>query len=232
LAAALGKSAAGDATAAPRCRRGKTRCRNRCIAARRCCVRADCRPAGSGQICQQGSCRCPRGKKLCNGRCVGNAQSCGGNGSQPPPGGGSGCGGGQRRIGRACWPDAEERAFVTLINNHRAGRGLAALTLQNQLGTAAELHSQDQAANGYLDHTGSDGSSPGDRLRRAGYSASTWGENVYSGRATADAAFAAWRSSSGHNENMLGSNFTQLGVGRAQGSVGTWYWTTTFGRPA
>jgi uncharacterized protein YkwD len=130
------------------------------------------------------------------------------------------------------WPDSEEQACLTLINNHRAANGRPALTMQNQLGEAAELHSQDMAANQFLGHTGSDGSNPGQRITRTGYDWTAWGENVYwnSGNGSASAAVDWWKNSAGHNANMLGTTFTEIGVGRAQRSAnGSWYWTTTFG---
>ena len=39
-----------------------------------------------------------------------------------------------------------------------------------------------------------------------------------------------WQNSTDHNNNMLSTNFTEIGIGRAQSSsTGYWYWTTTFG---
>jgi uncharacterized protein YkwD len=118
-----------------------------------------------------------------------------------------------------------------LINNHRAANSRNPLTLQHQLTAAAEDHSQDQANNNFSGHTGSDGSNPGQRITRAGYDWSAWGENVYwnSNDGSANAAFTWWRNSSGHNANMLSANFTEIGIGRARSSTGTWYWTTDFG---
>lgn len=123
---------------------------------------------------------------------------------------------------------------MTLLNNYRAANGLASLALQNQLGRAAELHSQDQAANNFSSHTGSTGSSPEQRIAAAGYSASYTAENIYwnSGDGSASAAFNWWKESPGHNANMLSTNLTQFGIGRARSNTtGRWYWTTTFGRP-
>ena len=42
-----------------------------------------------------------------------------------------------------------------------------------------QAHSADQAANGFYDHTGSDGSDIGDRVRRAGYEFSSCAENIH-----------------------------------------------------
>src|SRR3954465_3749537 len=66
--------------------------------------------------------------------------------------GGSGGGGGYS-------PDSEERAFLDLINDYRSQKGVGALSLQDQLGAAAEFHSQDMAEKNYFDHRLSNGDS-------------------------------------------------------------------------
>jgi uncharacterized protein YkwD len=120
-----------------------------------------------------------------------------------------------------------------LINAYRQQNGLGTLTMQNQLGQAAELHSQDMATNNFGSHTGSDGSSPDQRINRTGYQWWNWGENVFWGSSSANVAFDWWKNSPGHNANMLHPQFTEIGVGRAfnASSQFDWYWTTTFGRP-
>ena len=49
-------------------------------------------------------------------------------------------------------PDGEEWAFVELVNAYRGQLGLGPLTLNYELGAAAEYHSVDMAANNYFDH--------------------------------------------------------------------------------
>ncbi|MGH2614452.1 MAG: CAP domain-containing protein, partial [Thermomicrobiales bacterium] len=145
--------------------------------------------------------------------------------------GGGGAGGGNGGGGGNYRPDNQERAFLGLINDHRRANGRGPLSLQNQLGVAAERHSQDQAGHDRGGHDGSDGSDAGQRITRAGYDWRAWGENVYwnSSDGSARAAFAWWKNSSRHNANMLSRTFTEIGVGRAQSESGWWYWTTTFG---
>jgi uncharacterized protein YkwD len=130
------------------------------------------------------------------------------------------------------WPDGEETAFLALINDYRAANGRGPLSHNPQLGAAAENHSHDQAKNNYLGHTGSDGSSIQQRIQRAGYAdPRAWGENVAAGYPSASDAFQGWKTSPGHDANMLGAQFTEIGIGRAYnaGSRYGWYWTTTFG---
>ena len=71
-------------------------------------------------------------------------------------------------------------------------------------------------ARGYFSHTTPEGSDPGDRAAAAGYSPFV-GENIAaSGQGTAISVFSLWRSSPGHNANLLGS-YVATGLGVAPG---------------
>jgi uncharacterized protein YkwD len=142
--------------------------------------------------------------------------------------GGGGTGGGGYS------PDGEERAFLDLINNYRSQKGVGALTLQNQLGAAAEFHSQDMARKNYFDHRLSNGDSPEQNMERFGYT--NWtrtGENIAAGTDydSARVVMKAWQDSPEHNKNMLNGAFKEIGIGRAfdGNSKYGWYWTTDFG---
>ena len=58
---------------------------------------------------------------------------------------------------------------VDLVNQERAKVGCSPLAMNTALNNAALGHSEDMARNDFFDHTGSDGSSPWDRMARAGY---------------------------------------------------------------
>jgi uncharacterized protein YkwD len=116
--------------------------------------------------------------------------------------------------------------IVQLVNAERAKVGCQALTLNSALTKAAQDHSADMAAHQTMSHTGSDGSSPGDRITGAGYDWSAYGENVAYGYATPDEVMAGWMSSPGHRENILNCSFREIGVGLAQPGS---YWTQDFG---
>lgn len=128
--------------------------------------------------------------------------------------------------------DAEEKLFLTLINNHRAANGRAPLRASYTLSKASAWKSKDMGVNGYFGHNDLDRTWD-QRMRDCGYTFNTWaGENILGGGSgTAQQAFDAWRNSSGHNANMLSSNFTAIGIGRhyTAGSPYGWYWTTNFG---
>ena len=129
-------------------------------------------------------------------------------------------------------PDGEERAFLDLINDYRRKNGAGNLSSQNQLGAAADHHSQDMASKNYFSHKLSNGDSPEKNIERFGYTGwSYFGENIAAGQETAKAAMDAWKSSPEHDRNMRNKNFTEIGIGRAynKSSKYGWYWTTTFG---
>lgn len=115
---------------------------------------------------------------------------------------------------------------VTLVNAERQKAGCAPLTVNAKLTSAAQAHSQDMADHRNMSHTGSDGSSPGDRITKAGYTWSSYGENVAYGYSTPQSVMDAWMSSPGHKANILDCNFKEIGVGLAEPGD---YWTQDFG---
>jgi hypothetical protein len=76
-------------------------------------------------------------------------------------------------------------------------------------------------------------SEPWDRMSLSGYDypESSRAENLAAGYETAEEAFEAWRTSPGHNANMLDGNQRVIGIARIHdpGSYYGWYWTTDFG---
>ncbi len=128
--------------------------------------------------------------------------------------------------------DAEEQAFLTLINNYRQQNGLGTLTVDTKLQDASEWMSIDMGVNAYFSHTDSLGRDPWTRMAFFGYNYNTWkGENLAAGTSSAQTAFNLWQDSPGHNANMLGANYTAIGIARryTAESPYLWYWTTDFG---
>ncbi|MFC4333513.1 CAP domain-containing protein [Streptomyces andamanensis] len=123
-------------------------------------------------------------------------------------------------------PSDSAAQILALVNNERAKAGCSALTANPALAAAAQAHSEDMAAHRNMSHTGSDGSAPGDRITAAGYTWSTYGENVAYGYTDAAQVMAAWMNSPGHKANILDCAFKEIGVGLAQPGG---YWTQDFG---
>lgn len=105
------------------------------------------------------------------------------------------------------------REVIALINQARAAAQLPALTINSQLMSAAQTHSADMACNNFLDHTGSDGSWIGDRLRAAGYNSSSYSEIIAIG--TPQNAIDQWAADAPHWDIVLNPNVTEIGAGYA-----------------
>ena len=103
----------------------------------------------------------------------------------------------------------------------------------DQLAQASQGHSQDMAANQFQSHTGSDGSTSGQRMQQAGYAnASSTGENAYAYATSVDEAMEAFLidwgvAGNGHRNNLLqpgvsaGSAYRDVGIGLAQSPSGS-----------
>ncbi len=119
---------------------------------------------------------------------------------------------------------------VTLVNAERKQAGCDPVAVDARLTAAAQAHSQDQADHDSMSHTGSDGSTPWDRARAAGYDQAI-GENVAAGYRTPEAVMDGWMNSEGHRANILNCTARAIGVGRAAAAAadGTLYWTQLFG---
>lgn len=109
---------------------------------------------------------------------------------------------------------------------------------------AAREHSADMRDKQYQGHTGSDGSDPGQRLSKAGYTASAWGENVFAYAKSMWEAHGAFlvdwgpgNEGLGHRHNIMNfatsdAVYTEVGLGVLAGSgqVGPWVVTQNFGK--
>lgn len=119
--------------------------------------------------------------------------------------------------------------LLSKINELRASKGLNTLAINPLLTQAAQAHSNYLASTPYIHpHRERDGSLPQDRAARVGYTGRV-GENVVGGsNASAEWAFNWWLGSPLHYNNML-SDWTEIGIGFADGGqYGRWY-TTLFG---
>ncbi|MEU0080638.1 CAP domain-containing protein [Micromonospora tulbaghiae] len=150
--------------------------------------------------------------------------------SSAPSGGTSSGGSTSTKATATTGLSAELQKVVTIVNQERAKAGCKALTVNAKLNLAAQRHSQDQADHQKMDHTGSDGSQPWDRVKAAGYSYRMVGENVAWNYQTPAAVMEGWMNSEGHRKNILNCSYTQIGVGVAR-SNGP-YWTQVFATPS
>ena len=108
----------------------------------------------------------------------------------------------------------------------------APLAWNAMLTQAALAHSDDMVAFDFFSHTGSDGSTAGQRATAAGYIWQAAGENIAAGQRNVAAVMASWMASPGHCANIMRASYRDIGVacvnGGASNSYRT-YWTMTLG---
>ena len=133
---------------------------------------------------------------------------------------------------------------IRLTNSERRRRGLVDLDYNHLLESAAQFHANDMKISGrYLGHSGSNGSSPGDRIRMTGYKAA-WHdngdgslmyirqENVASGQLSPASVVKSWMNSPPHRAAMLSPEAKEIGIGfEIDAKTGASYWVQTFGIP-
>jgi uncharacterized protein YkwD len=125
--------------------------------------------------------------------------------------------------------DRYEDTVVDLVNDQREKAGCRRVRNDDRLHDAARAHSKDMAEHNRMSHTGSDHSSPQDRMREAGYR-NPLAENVATGYQTPQEVMDGWMGSRDHRENILNCDAKAIGVGLAFSRDGTPYWTQDFGR--
>jgi len=141
------------------------------------------------------------------------------------------------------WPAAwaaKEMEILTQINVFRSqGQSCggqfypaaAPLTMNAELRLAARLHSQDMADQNYFAHDSLDGRTFMDRINDAGFTGGCpCGENIAAGNSTATDTMDQWINSPGHCANMMGSDFTTIGIGYGYNANSNYshYWTQDF----
>jgi uncharacterized protein YkwD len=133
---------------------------------------------------------------------------------------------------------ALEEEIVVLVNQYRAEGAncggdemppVGPLTMDPSLQCAARVHSKDMADRDFFDHDNPDGDGPSERMEEAGYDGRGWGENIAAGRSTAEDTMEQWMNSPGHCVNIMGENYTLIGVGYYAGGEYGHLWTQTFG---
>ena len=119
-------------------------------------------------------------------------------------------------------------AATAKLNAYRAEKGLNPLRLDPTLTAMAERQAQAMAKRGAMSHD-VDGSLSA-RLAASGINAQI-GENLGAGYMSFDDVMAGWRSSAGHDANMLMSGATRFGVALAKNSSDAYgaYWAMEVG---
>ncbi len=124
---------------------------------------------------------------------------------------------------------------VDLTNDERAENSLAPLLRSVVLDKAAKLKAEDMARYEYFAHHSPSGVSPWYWFSEAGYVYAHAGENLAIHFTDSTEVVEAWMNSPTHRQNIVGSQYTEIGVGTAKGKYegyDTVYVVQLFGTPA
>ena len=108
-----------------------------------------------------------------------------------------------------------------------------ALTLSETLSRASLAHAAEMAQYSRFSHDGRDGSSPADRMTRAGYEWKAAGENIAAGQTTPESVVEGWLKSPQHCANVMAAQFREMGIAyyvNRESQAGI-YWVQLFGTP-
>ena len=115
------------------------------------------------------------------------------------------------------------------VNTLRQASGAQPVQLNAQLNAAAATHSRDMAVQNRPWHFGSDGSSPLDRVQRAGYPGLFLGENISETYESEVETLAAWMEQEDTRRIILDPRATDLGFAWYQEQGGKIWWTMVVG---
>ncbi len=119
-----------------------------------------------------------------------------------------------------------EAEILTLINKHRAKKGLSPLQYNAAIAQASEKHSRNMASGRIpMGHSGFDERT--DRLIKDIKGADAAAENVAYGAKTAERVVEMWLDSKGHRKNIEG-NYNLTGIGVVRNRKGVLYYTQIF----
>ncbi len=106
---------------------------------------------------------------------------------------------------------------VSLTNTERSNNSVGALVENALLDKSAQAKANDMAAKGYFAHVTPDGLQPWAFIEQAGYDYQYAGENLAVRFVDSKDVVNAWMSSPTHRANIVKAQYTEIGVGIADG---------------
>jgi uncharacterized protein YkwD len=108
--------------------------------------------------------------------------------------------------------------LVLQTNDFRSANDEEGLIVSDLLTKAAQMKAEDMAAKGYFSHTGPMGEEPWTWFDKVNYKYSYAGENLAVDYTESSDVTQGWINSATHKANLLNKNFTEIGVGVAEGT--------------
>lgn len=124
---------------------------------------------------------------------------------------------------------------ATLTNAEREKNNVAPLSRSAVLDAAATMKAEHMAAEEYFSHDSPGGITPWYWFEQAGYVYAHAGENLAVHFQDSDEVVKAWMNSPTHKANLVGAQYTEIGIGTARGSYKgypTVFVVQLFGTPA
>lgn len=122
---------------------------------------------------------------------------------------------------------------VALINTYRKSKGRQTLKVDPRLSAIADETARELARRNTLRTDMHTSQGIARRLAKANYSAARAAENLGAGYPTLVLAIDGWKSSSGHNKNLLNRQMTHAGIALALTDKGPYhsYWVLLLAEP-
>lgn len=115
--------------------------------------------------------------------------------------------------------DINRATIISLTNQERTSRGLQPLQENSLLNTSAANKANHMITHDYWAHFAPDGTSPWYFYNQVGYKYAWAGENLARDFSTSAGVIAGWMASTGHRDNMLNPNFSDIGIGVQNGTL-------------
>lgn len=109
--------------------------------------------------------------------------------------------------------------LLSLTNQTRASAGIASLRLDPQLSVAAAKKAEYMFAHNFWAHNAPDGTTPWDFINNAGYVYTVAGENLAKNFSDSQGVVDAWLNSASHKENLLRSDYQDIGFAVVNGTL-------------
>lgn len=106
-------------------------------------------------------------------------------------------------------------SLLQYTNDYRVRSNETALSIDAKLTAAAQAKADDMVKNNYWSHTSPSGQSPWSFITASTYEYQQAGENLAYGFADASDTITGWMNSPTHRDNILNTNFTNVGFGVA-----------------